>query len=45
MLLVSEKGYYKWLANRGKKGSLVLLLEEIRKTIDRHPDNEGYEVA
>ena len=44
MLSVSEKGYYKWLSSRGKKSSLVLLLEEIRKIIAEHHDNRNYGV-
>ena len=41
---VSETGYYKWLRNRKKQSSRLLLLEEIRKIIAEHPDNENYGV-
>ena len=44
MLSVSEKGYYKWLRNRGKPRPIVLLLEEIRKIIAEHQDNKNYGV-
>lgn len=42
VLKVSESGYYRWLRNREKQTKRRLLLVEIFKIIDEHPDNKNY---
>ena len=41
-LNVSETGYYKWKRSQNKLKSWQLLLVEIHKILDAHPDNENY---
>ena len=38
---VTESGYYKWQKNRDKSSKRQLLLDEIKKIYDEHPDNEN----
>ena len=42
VLKVSESGFYRWLRNREKQTKRRLLLVEILKIIDEHPDNKNY---
>ena len=42
VLKVSESGYYRWLKNRGKPTRRQLLLVEIHKVLEEHPDNDNY---
>lgn len=41
---VTESGYYKWQKSRDKSTKRQLLLDEIKKIYDEHPDNENYGV-
>ena len=43
-LKISESGYYWWLKNRGKASKRQLLLVEIQKILEAHPDNDNYGV-
>ena len=42
VLKVSESGYYRWLKNRDKPTKRQLLLVEIHKVLEEHPDNDNY---
>lgn len=42
VLKISESGYYRWLKNRHKPTKQQLLLVEIKKILDAHPDNDNY---
>ena len=42
LLKVSESGYYRWLKNRNKPTKHQLLLVEIHKVLEEHPDNDNY---
>lgn len=44
VLKVSESGYYRWLRNRSKPKKRQLLLVEIFKILNEHPDNANYGV-
>jgi len=41
-LKISESGYYRWLRNRGRVSKRQLLLVEIQKILEQHPDNDNY---
>ena len=43
-LKISESGYYRWLRNRAKVSKRQLLLVEIKKILEQHPDNDNYGV-
>ncbi len=43
-LKISESGYYRWLKNRGRVSKRQLLLVEIQKILEAHPDNDNYGV-
>jgi transposase InsO family protein len=43
-LKISESGYYRWLKNRGRVPKRQLLLVEIQKILEQHPDNDNYGV-
>ncbi|MBR2483392.1 MAG: IS3 family transposase, partial [Oscillospiraceae bacterium] len=43
-LKISESGYYRWLRNRAKVSKRQLLLVEIQKILEQHPDNDNYGV-
>ena len=43
-LKISESGYYRWLKNRDKISKRQLLLVEIKKILEQHPDNDNYGV-
>lgn len=42
VLKVSESGFYRWLRNREKQTKRRLLLVEILKILNEHPDNKNY---
>ena len=42
VLKISESGYYRWLLSRQNPSKRQLLLVEILKIIDKHPDNHNY---
>lgn len=42
VLRVSESGFYRWLRNREKPTKRQLLLVEIVKIIEEHPENSNY---
>ena len=42
VLGVSESGYYRWLRNSKKHSKRQLLLVEIEKILEEHPDNSNY---
>jgi len=42
LLKVSESGYCRWLKNREKTTKRQLLLVEIHKIFEEHPDNDNY---
>lgn len=39
---MTESGYYKWLKRKDKMSRHQILLVEIKKIYDEHPDNENY---
>ena len=43
-LKISESGYYRWLKNRDNVSKRQLLLVEIKKILEQHPDNDNYGV-
>ena len=43
-LKISESGYYRWLKNRSRVSKRQLLLVEIQKILEIHPDNDNYGV-
>jgi hypothetical protein len=43
-LKISESGYYRWLRNCDKVSKRQLLLVEIKKILEQHPDNDNYGV-
>ena len=44
VLKISESGYYRWLKNRSKPTSRLLLSVKIKEILDEHPDNDNYGV-
>ena len=44
VLNANESGYYRWLKNHDKLSKRKLLLVEIQKILNEHPDNDNYGV-